>query len=134
MGRGVRARAAGWTGGALLALAGCVVAPAEDADCEGGTAYSEAGNAMCVYRGGIQETGFECPDAMPHRGDFDDFTVCSERPVDRPMADRAWCASGHCEAPRELPDGGAPGGGSPDSGVPTAAIPPLPEDFDPGNA
>lgn len=45
--------------------------------CGDGDAREYQGESYCLYTQGIQETGFQCPEAYPHMQKFDGATACT---------------------------------------------------------
>ena len=45
--------------------------------CGDGDALEYQGESYCLYTQGIQETGFQCPEAYPHMQKFDGATACT---------------------------------------------------------
>lgn len=45
--------------------------------CGDGDALEYQGEAYCLYKQEIQETGFQCPEAYPHAQTFTDATACT---------------------------------------------------------
>lgn len=64
----------------VLGSFGCGTQSHEERVCgEDGSVVSVSGQTVCVYRQDIViETGFACPEALPHRQDFDHGSVCSQ--------------------------------------------------------
>ncbi|QDG51004.1 hypothetical protein FIV42_09725 [Persicimonas caeni] len=94
---------------ALLALSACSKDAGEDmeVECEridvGGTAY-------CTYEQPITETGYDCPQDLPHAVDFQGHTVCS--PTESiPDEDRGPLEEHFAQGSGEPVDGGTDGGG-----------------------
>ena len=71
-----------WQTSSLLFVLLCLGACTQDAQtqtpCGPGDQVEADGVTVCVYREEIIETGFDCPQATPHRMRYGDFVVCSE--------------------------------------------------------
>ena len=61
-----------------LSLSACGDSSQEAIDCETGEPVQEGGDAYCVYRAAVTETGFKCPGELPNRTERSGLYICSE--------------------------------------------------------
>ena len=60
-----------------VSILGCPAPEEAPVSCGNGEIHAYEGEAFCLYRKEIQETGFTCPSEVPYFRRVDDIIVCS---------------------------------------------------------